>query len=180
MTQPSEIMDYASVSLEEASPPHTVGFSDARRALPALIKQVADTGVRAVITRYDKPAVAVVPLADLRRLEAWDIERAQHLSFNKDVDHASLVNFMEAVSENSSDNEDRVEDNSNAVLDNMLASMLAVPEVQERFQQIAEVTIREVACQTVNSTAGATFTAASLGTQLQQNMLSALRYHKIG
>ncbi|MEM7215684.1 MAG: type II toxin-antitoxin system Phd/YefM family antitoxin [Pseudomonadota bacterium] len=180
MTQSPEIMDYASVSLEEASPPHTVGFSDARRALPALIKQVADTGVRAVITRYDKPAVAVVPLADLRKLEAWDLERAQHLSFNNDVDHKSLVNFMEAVNDSESDTEEQAEDTSTAALDNVLASMLAVPEVQERFQEIAASTIREVACQSVTSAAEVKFTAENLGAQLQQNMLLALRPRKAG
>lgn len=182
MTDVPEVVDYASVSLEEAGPPHTVGFSDARRALPALIKQVADTGVRAVITRYDKPAVAVVPLADLRKLEAWEKDKAEQLSFTNEVDHETLVNFMGALNDDKpADREakDRVED-CVAVVDSMLASMFAVPEMQSRFQEIAASAIREAAANTAKSAAATNFSAEILGSQLQQNMLAALSTRTTG
>lgn len=170
----AEAVDYASVSLEQASPPHTVGFSDARRTLPALIKQVSDTGVRAVITRYEKPAVAVVPLADLRRLEAQDAEKAKQLEFSQEVDASSLQNFMEPVVEErpSQTHEPTV------VADEVLASVLSIPEIEGRLQEIAALALKQAVAHVPTGAVVCGVSADAIGKQLHHNMLEALSYKR--
>lgn len=49
-----------------------VPFTEARARLADLVGRVAYGGERVVLTRHGRPAAALVPVADLQRLEALD------------------------------------------------------------------------------------------------------------
>lgn len=49
-----------------------VPFTEARARLADLVGQVGYGGARVVLTRHGRPAAALVPIADLERLEALD------------------------------------------------------------------------------------------------------------
>lgn len=51
------------------------GVREARRILPTLIENVAEQGARVVITNFGEDRVAVVSVADLRRLEELDAKK---------------------------------------------------------------------------------------------------------
>ena len=55
-----------------------VPFTEARASLADLVGRVAYGGARVVLTRHGKPAAALVPVADLERLEAADAGEGAH------------------------------------------------------------------------------------------------------
>jgi prevent-host-death family protein len=72
-------------------------LSEARASFTKLVGQ-AEKQQRSVIMKHGKPVAAIVPLADLERLRALDLERRNKMTFRKNHD-TEVVDFVSHGSE---------------------------------------------------------------------------------
>lgn len=61
-------------------------FSDARASFTSIVRKVSDEGQRVYVTRFGKPAVAIVPINDLLRLMELDHQTRQKMAHDMKLD----------------------------------------------------------------------------------------------
>ncbi|WP_138472141.1 MULTISPECIES: type II toxin-antitoxin system Phd/YefM family antitoxin [Rhodobacterales] len=81
-----ELKGEAVLAAEEKMP-----LSIARAQLPTLVQEAAENGRRVVITRFSRPYAALVPVHDLERLLAIDVEARENMCLAEATDEDELM-----------------------------------------------------------------------------------------
>jgi len=100
-----------------------VPFSEARANFTRLVKDACEFGTRAVITKFNNPVAAIVPIQDYYRLKVLDETELSKI----EVDTSKVENLVDFIDESPA--AQQIE----AIISDAVSNLLENPIIQEHF-----------------------------------------------